>query len=553
MKKIIIFSAALFFLCGQIQLFAQQVPSAFDLRNNDGKNYVTSVKSQTGGTCWTHGAMAAIEGNLLMTGVWSAAGETGEPNLAEYHLDWWNGFNRHYNQDTTPTSGGGLEVHFGGDYLITSAYLSRGDGAVREIDASSYYSASARATANYHYYYVRNIEWFSPSTAMNYREIIKRKIMEHGVLGTCMFYDGSLIRTDLGYTHFQPGFSKDDPNHAIAIVGWDDAKATQFDKPGAWLCKNSWGAFWGLSGYFWISYYDKHCTVHPEMGAVSFQHVEPMQYDHVYYHDYHGWRGTLPEVSEAFNAFVALDNENLKSISFFTAGNQVDYELIVYDQFVNGELVHPLASKIGLIEYSGFNTIDLDSLVSLHAGDDFFIYLKLSSGGHPIDRTSEVAVLLGATTTGTIVESTAHRGESYYRNGSAWVDLYDYAFGDMSYNHTANFCMKGLTVTAPPTKINSDEDIMPLDFELAQNYPNPFNSATTIRYALHEASHVTLKIYNMRGEAIVTLVESDETAGWKSVEWNGRDRMGSAVSSGVYIYRLETAGKILSRKFMVLR
>lgn len=368
-----------------------------------------------------------------------------------------------------------------------------------------------------------------------------------------MYYNDAFIRADLNYAHYQPASNGNDPNHAIAIVGWDNAKITQAEKPGAWLCKNSWGAAWGVAGYFWISYYDKHATIHPEMGAVSFQNVEPMQYDNIYYHDYHGWRGTLTEIDEAFNAFRSRENESLKSISFFTAANDVEYNLVIYDHFLNGELSGELATKSDYIEFCGFHTIDLDEPIPLQVENDFYVYLKLSHGGHPIDRTSEVSVLLGATAAGTIVESTANPGESYYRLGSTWTDLYEYAFPDLSWDRTANFCMKALTSLESPTQANSSDDTNPVSFELAQNFPNPCNAGTTIRFALHQPSFVTLKIYNLLGEEIITLVAADQAAGWKSVDWNGTDRFGSPVNSGVFVYRLEIEGKVLSRKLMVLK
>ncbi|MCL4279082.1 MAG: T9SS type A sorting domain-containing protein, partial [Ignavibacteriaceae bacterium] len=92
------------------------------------------------------------------------------------------------------------------------------------------------------------------------------------------------------------------------------------------------------------------------------------------------------------------------------------------------------------------------------------------------------------------------------------------------------------------------------DFELYQNYPNPFNPSTVIGYQLPVSSDVTLTIYDVLGNEVVTLVNEYRPAGSYEVEFNTSElpsRSGSALTSGVYFYRL-SAGNYSETKSMIL-
>ena len=88
---------------------------------------------------------------------------------------------------------------------------------------------------------------------------------------------------------------------------------------------------------------------------------------------------------------------------------------------------------------------------------------------------------------------------------------------------------------------------------LAQNYPNPFNPSTTIKYSVKNNAHVSLKIYNVAGQLVRTLVDSDMNAGAYTETWNGRSNTGNSVSSGVYFYKLVTKDFSMTKKMVLLK
>jgi hypothetical protein len=88
---------------------------------------------------------------------------------------------------------------------------------------------------------------------------------------------------------------------------------------------------------------------------------------------------------------------------------------------------------------------------------------------------------------------------------------------------------------------------------LAPNYPNPFHPSTTIRYTLPAEGHVRLFVYNVQGRVVQRLVDERQTAGEKSVVWQGRDDAGRAVASGVYFLRLDAGDRRLTRKMILQR
>ena len=391
------------------------IPSHYDLRDY---RLVTSVKNQgTNGNCWAFAAIAVLESCILKaTGIKYDFSEENMKNLMATFSDY--GWNKAY-------------TNSGGTTEMSRAYFLSWMGPVNESDdkyvINTYLSPLMESIMH-----VQNII-FLPRSNYTDNDAIKQAILNYGAVYTSLYS----MRTEYQYYT-----GPKNPDHAVAIVGWDDNFSkdkfgSNTPADGAWICKNSWGNNWGDNGYFYVSYYDARFA---QVGAsdVSFTFIlnDTVKYDKNYQYDIIGKTDYLLTNQSTMwyqNTFNATSDEIIAAFStYFNRQSNFTVEIYVNDELKltqNGSSI------------AGYFTINFDEFIPVYKNDVFKIIIKLVTSSEawvPISEKSEANRVHYRPNTSFI---------SY--DGLNWIDLYDYSI-DLDdrghYYRSQVACIKAFTI-----------------------------------------------------------------------------------------------------------
>ena len=182
---------------------------------------------------------------------------------------------------------------------------------------------------------------------------------------------------------------------------------------------------------------------------------------------------------------------------------------------------------------------ELHHMVSTLSSTDITLYIDGAlQAGTPLDTNNAIAL---------ISPDSAYLAKGGYSGDVTWIgeilefNIYNKA---LSADEVLFQFNKGASTSISGSETNR----LPDEFLLFQNYPNPFNPATNIAYELSTGSEVNLKVYDLSGREIITLVNGRKPAGHYNVLFNGEN-----LSSGVYICRLVAGNSVLTKKMMLLK
>ncbi|MCJ7586618.1 MAG: lectin like domain-containing protein [Candidatus Aminicenantes bacterium] len=391
------------------------LPSTYDLRT---KNKLTPVKDQ--GTCdssWAFATYGSLE-SFLRPG---ATRDFSEQNLIDHH-----GF------DSKPCDGGNI--------FMSTAYLARWLGPINETDDRYVYLPVDGLTPKKH---VQNVIWLPRRLSSTDNSEIKSAVMKYGAVYVSMKWVDSCYK-EINYAYYNEGTNEG--GHSVTIVGWDDnfSKSKFNSAPsgnGAFIVRNSWGATWGQSGYFYVSYYDKY------FGKESFNSVfqaEPVtNYKTNYGYDDLGWVNGIGWTGNSTawfaNIFTASAAGSIKAVSFYTSSTSSNvYDISIYTNVSANKPTsgQKAANKKGTITSPGYFTVPLSTFPAITKGKKFSVVVKLTTKDYYYPIPVEYPIVNYSS------KAKAKLGQSFASaDGTTWHDICGWGGG----NTNTNACLKAFT------------------------------------------------------------------------------------------------------------
>ncbi len=252
---------------------------------------------------------------------------------------------------------------------------------------------------------------------------------------------------------------------------------------------------------------------------------------------YVNWEQASFEVEAGYNTFrweyskdEAVSNGSdcawIDEISFPISGIPIEYDFIVEPESIDVEIV---SGDSLTTEIEVYNLTPLDVGWTAELDDDYdWIHIEETGGTIPAQESITIAVNLLSEG----LEAGSYAANLQITCGDEW----EYE----------------LPIHMDVLQTSADEDV-PLVTELTGNYPNPFNPNTSINFSLSNVGHVTLDVYNLRGQKVNTLVDETMQPGYHTVNWDGRDKNDRPVASGIYFYRMQTGEYTYIRKMMLIK
>ena len=506
---------------------SHSLPSRYDTRD---LGLVSSVKNQGAcGSCYAFAAAADLESTILAVhGV--------EVDLSENHLK-----ECHFEARSCSGGNAGMVMN-----------LATWQGAVREA-CDPYVAADVACETGCDLAFaVRGWRWLQGSTLPDVAAL-KQALVDHGPLSTTVFAgDASTPAWQAEYNGWNggPGLyhpGTETPNHAVLLVGWDDDHPHAGGGTGCWIVKNSWGTGWGddcgsggEAGYFTIAYgsasigtYTSVITgvmpAYPELAVSGW--------------DEGGWTseyGYGVTTAWAMARFDATEVTNLHCVEFWTTDACSDLDVFVYDTFAGGSpggLLATLADATA--DGPGYHSLELATPLPLTPGNDYYVAVRFRN----VSYTYPVAV------DGQGARGSGHTWLSH--DGSSWTDL-----------GASLACEAGIRIRTSPHGVLAADPAARGDrtppaagatFALDAPWPNPFNPATTLGFHVDRDGPVTLRVYDLQGRLVRTLVDGPLPAGRHQTRWDGRDRAGRTVPAGVYLARLDDGWRWRGRQLVLLK